>query len=100
MKIAIINAEQHREIYEQLYSDNMYFNPILDKDGNMIITEQEIDQLTNQNVAWVSSLIKVEKDSQLKTLTKEEWIAEDIKVIEQKLVELKTKEIKPIQIKL
>jgi hypothetical protein len=91
MKIAIINAEQHREIYEQLYSDNMYFNPILDKDGNMIITEQEIDQLTNQNVAWVSSLIKVEKDSQLKTLTKEEWLLEDKAKLESELSKLQDK---------
>lgn len=94
MKIAIITKEQHREIYGQLYSDSMYFNPVLDRDGNLIITEEEINQLTNLNFTWVSSLIKVEKDSQLKELTKEEWITEDIKELEKLLAELKLKEKK------
>jgi hypothetical protein len=91
MKIAIITKEQHREIHGQLYSDNMYFNPILDKDGNMIITEQEIDQLTNLNYTWVADLTKVEKDSQLKTLTKEGWLLEDKAKLESELSKLQDK---------
>jgi hypothetical protein len=91
MKIAIINIEQHREIYGQLYDGVTTFNPTLDKDGNMIITEQEIDQLTNLNYTWVANLIKVEKDSQLKTLTKEEWLLEDKAKLESELSKLQDK---------
>lgn len=102
-KLAIITKEQHRDIYGKFYADSMYFNPVLDKDGNIVISEQEVNQLDNKELPWVADLVLKEPTDILKTdWTKEQWLTYEKEQAELRaselaaeLEKLKTAEIKP-----
>lgn len=98
MKIAIITTEQHRDLFDKEFTSGVTFNSFLDKDGNICISEQEIEGCDKSEFTWVKDLTKVEKDSQLKDLTKEEWLLEDKAKLEAELLKIQDK-LKPIDIK-
>jgi hypothetical protein len=39
-----------------MYFDNCYFNPIEDINGDFFITQQEVDDCTNNNFLWIKEL--------------------------------------------
>ena len=43
----------------QFAPDNLY-NPIQDIKGNWIITQEEVEQTTNEDFAWVKNLPEIE----------------------------------------
>lgn len=91
IKRATISIEIHRDVYGQEYHDGMRFNPFLDKDGNICLSEQEINQITNPDYTHLKSLELKEPTEILKEFTKEEWIAFDLAETEKRLAELTIK---------
>lgn len=91
MKYATIKIETHREVFGQVYHDGMKFNPFLDKDGNICLSEEEISQISNKAFLALKQLPLKEPSEILKELTKEEWIAFDKAETERRLQELTTK---------
>lgn len=91
MKVAKINLEQHREIYGKEFKKDEQFNPALDKDGNIFISEVEVNGMSNVDYPWKTELELVEKPELLKSLTKEEWLVFDKQETEKRLQELNAK---------
>ena len=60
MKIAKLNIEQYRKLIGQDLGDGTLFNPVINKDGYVILTEHEISQTTNTDFIWVQDLPLIE----------------------------------------
>lgn len=56
MKIAILTIEQKNTLNKQELCPGMKFNPVQDINQNWIISQQEIDQCTNEEFMWVKDL--------------------------------------------
>ncbi len=54
--VAKITVEQKNQLVGKLYSSDCFFNPVLDADGNWVISEIEVKGNTNPEVNWVNSL--------------------------------------------
>ena len=98
-KIVVITKEQHRAIYGKEFTTDMIFNPFLDKDGNICLSEEEYNQLNVQLYPDIKALTLKEHYEVLKpeNWTKDQWIAYEIAEAEKRKLELeklKTTEIK------
>ena len=51
----ILAKQQFQVIAGQQYSKDSYFNPVLDADGDIVISEEEVEQCDNE-FAWVKDL--------------------------------------------
>ncbi len=56
MKIAPLTIYQYRDLYNQLYNADSYFNPCSLPNGTYFISEQEIDQYQGSEFAWIKNL--------------------------------------------
>lgn len=56
MNVALLNIEQVRQLYGQPLSSATTFNPIIDRFGNVLISEQEINECDRQEFLWVKNL--------------------------------------------
>lgn len=54
--VALLTEAEKDQIYGQQYAPDSYFNPILDADGNWIISTQEQEFCTNPDFQWVKDL--------------------------------------------
>ena len=52
----ILTKEQFKEIAGKEYTTDAYFNPVLDADGDIVISEEEVKQTTNSELEWVKEL--------------------------------------------
>lgn len=89
-KIAVISKERGREIFGKVYADTMTFNPVLDKDMNIIISEQEVNQLDKKEYPWIETEVILKEPSEvLKTdWTKEQWLTYEKAEAEKRALEL------------
>lgn len=55
MNVVLLNIKEVRQIKDQLLTVGNWFNPIIDKFGNVVISEEEIKQITNPNFDWLKS---------------------------------------------
>jgi hypothetical protein len=53
----ILTKEQFKQIAGKEYSKDLYFNPILDSDADIVISEEEAEQCDNEFL-WVKDLPK------------------------------------------
>jgi len=60
-KLVLLTIPQVRELYHQPLANNWYFNPVINKYGNVFISEEEINQITNPAFDWVKLLPLVEE---------------------------------------
>lgn len=60
MKVRLLNAKQVEQIRGQEYAPNSLFSPTEDADGNMFISQEEVDQNTNPKFEWVKDLLEIE----------------------------------------
>lgn len=51
----ILTKQQFQLIAAKQYAQDSYFNPVLDADGDRVISEEEVDQCDNE-FAWVKDL--------------------------------------------
>lgn len=58
--VGLLTVEQKNEIFEMLYDDDSYFNPIQDADDNWIISTEEIEFCTVEQFQWVKQLPLIE----------------------------------------
>lgn len=58
--VGLLTVEQKNEIFEMLYDDDSYFNPIKDADDNWIISVEEIQFCTVEQFQWVKQLPLIE----------------------------------------
>jgi len=61
MKIALLTIKQVRQLWQQELAPDWTFNPIINKFGNVFISEQEIAAITNPAFDWVKLLTLVEE---------------------------------------
>jgi hypothetical protein len=54
--IAILTIEQKDLLVGQQYTTDSFFNPIQDFDNNWVISQEEIQQNTNEAFSWLSDL--------------------------------------------
>jgi len=54
--IAILTIEQKDLLIGQQYATDSFFNPIQDFDNNWVISQEEIQQNTNDNFSWLANL--------------------------------------------
>lgn len=53
--IGLLTEEQKNILFGKKYSEDCYFNPIKDADGNWVISLEEINQCDNE-FKWVKEL--------------------------------------------
>jgi len=58
--VGLLTVEQKNEIFEMLYDDDSYFNPIQDADDNWIISIEEIEFCTVEQFQWIKQLPLIE----------------------------------------
>lgn len=69
-KVATITAEQAAQLSGQLLNPNTFFNPVLDVNGNWVISEEQIRQTTNVNFTWVNGLLTNLREHEPQTINK------------------------------
>lgn len=57
--VYLLTQEQKDAVYGNCYTDNSYFNPIQDANGNWIITYEEVSQCNNSDFVWVKDLPQI-----------------------------------------
>jgi hypothetical protein len=65
--VAIISVQQKQELVGKFYIPDTLFNPVQDINDNWVISQEEVTQNQNQEVAWVNSLT-------LSTFNPKPWI--------------------------
>jgi len=55
--IAIINLEQKDLLVGKEFAPDSYFNPVLDKNGKWVISEEEINACVIPEFQWIKSLV-------------------------------------------
>ncbi len=58
--VGLLTLEQKNDIFEMLYDEDSYFNPIQDAADNWIISQEEIDFCTVEEFQWVKQLPLIE----------------------------------------
>jgi hypothetical protein len=60
MKVRLLKPEQKELIENELFDGEQFFNPILDADGNWIISNEEVNQCTCIEFEFVHDLPEIE----------------------------------------
>lgn len=60
MKVFKLNEQQKNKLINVEFVADNFYNPIQDANGVWIITQQEIDQTTDENFTWVKDLPQIE----------------------------------------
>jgi hypothetical protein len=55
-KIVLLTIPQVRQLFHQELATNWFFNPAINKHGNVFIDEKEVAAITNPNFDWVKLL--------------------------------------------
>ena len=55
-----LTTTQKNKLVAVEYSDGMMYNPSQDADGNWYISQEEIDQTTDDNFSWIKDLPQIE----------------------------------------
>lgn len=56
IQVGLLTEPQKDSLVNQLYSEDSYFNPILDLNDNWVISKEEINYCTNEEFMWVKDL--------------------------------------------
>jgi hypothetical protein len=56
MKVGLLTVSQKDQIFKKINLPNSYFNPIQDKNGNWVISLEEIEACTSPDFNWVKDL--------------------------------------------
>ena len=60
IQVGLLTLAQKNDIFEMLFDDDSYFNPIQDADDNWIISVEEIEFCTVERFQWVKQLPLIE----------------------------------------
>jgi hypothetical protein len=91
-KIAILTKEQGREIYKQELEPGAKFYPVLDKDMNIVLTEQEIAKADTKVFPWIADLeLKEKSEVDESHLDEKAYYEKEKAAAEARIAELDTK---------
>ena len=65
--VGLLTLDQKNDIFEMLFDEDSFFNPVQDVDDNWIISQEEMQFCTNIEFLWVKALPLI--DYNPKTLT-------------------------------
>ncbi|HRC16036.1 MAG TPA: hypothetical protein PLY25_10180 [Bacteroidia bacterium] len=51
-----LTKQQFTQVAGKEYAPDSFFNPVLDADGDRVISEEEVKQTTNPDFEWVKDL--------------------------------------------
>jgi hypothetical protein len=60
MIVYLLSEKQKNQLIGVEFIPNNYYNPLQDFDKNWIISQQEVEQTTNENYLWVKDLPPIE----------------------------------------
>ena len=60
IQVGLLTELEKDALMNQLYASDSYFNPILDKDDNWVISIEEMEQCVNPDFIWVKELPLIE----------------------------------------
>lgn len=58
--VGLLTLDQKNEIFEMLFDEDSFFNPIQDNDDNWVISTEEIEFCTVEEFQWVKQLPLIE----------------------------------------
>lgn len=58
--VGLLTLIEKEAVEGKLYTTDSYFNPVMDMNGNWIISTQEMDFCTNPDYLWVKDLPLIE----------------------------------------
>lgn len=59
-KVAVISKTRATKLKGKETTDDLYFNPVLDSLGRWVVSEEEIEQLTDSNYLYLKALPLIE----------------------------------------
>lgn len=68
MKVAIITATKAKELQGKEFTKDSLFNPIQDINNKWVVSEQEINQITDVNFEWLKELPLIEFTPKIETI--------------------------------
>ena len=60
MIVGLLTIEEKDLLVGQQYAPDSYFNPIQDANDNWVISQEEINQNTNENFSWLNDINLIE----------------------------------------
>lgn len=73
--VTVLTIVQGRELYGKKFAKDSYFNPVLDKDMNIIISETEVEMADKIAFPFLAEVELKPHDEIFKNFeTKEEWL--------------------------
>ena len=61
MKVRQLTVEQKDQLIGQMYDGVQFFNPTMDADGNWFISNEEVNQTTNEEfISWINELTEID----------------------------------------
>ena len=60
MIVYLLTIKQKNELVGIEFQENNYYNPLQDFNKNWVISQQEVEQTTNENYLWVKDLPEIE----------------------------------------
>lgn len=67
--VGLLTLDQKNDIFEMLFDEDSFFNPVQDADDNWIISQEEIEFCTVEQFQWVKQLPLIEFKSKDVSLT-------------------------------
>lgn len=58
--VGLLTLDQKNDIFEMLFDEDSFFNPIQDNDDNWVISTEEIEFCTVEEFQWVKQLPLIE----------------------------------------
>jgi len=58
--VGLLTEQQKNKLVGQFYSLDSYFNPIQDNENNWVISQEEMEQNTNEQFSFVTNLPLIE----------------------------------------
>jgi len=60
IQVGLLTLSQKNDIFEMLFDEDSFFNPIQDNDDNWVISTEEIEFCTVEQFQWVKQLPLIE----------------------------------------
>jgi hypothetical protein len=60
IQVGLLTESQKDSLVGQTYTEDSFFNPIKDLNDNWIISQEEMNQCTNEEFLWVKDLTLID----------------------------------------
>lgn len=63
IQVGLLTETEKNSLIGQMFTEDSFFNPIEDNNGNFVISIEEINQCTNEEFLWVKDLTLIPYES-------------------------------------